>query len=526
MKKLGFTFFLVLLISFFLSCSDSSDSNSSGGDAEPEATFESVDSYSVEDIVQKLSAQNDVKYDEVLSYFTDDYKTDSIGIVKDILKDNKEYFKNSDGSAVTDEDIDRAANAQNADIGYLVHVEEVIMKYPTTDPKGNKITASASILINYVKPTDISNFATFFVNIFDAPSRIYAKSEQVVLHNHVTITDNMQCPSLDPDIATENGLMYKIALSNNMVVSPDYQGYGATSSMVHPYLIQETTAKQCYDAVVEAIRWKRNTKNWKPKNSDRTYDLRGVESDFDMYNFGYSQGGSVTLAVHNYIEKNDPKDTLHFRGSLCGDGPYHPVATYEWMLENGMYMPCVVPLILRSYLYYYGDSYLKGYTVSDFLNETVCNALKKGSTNEWELIDCKKYNTDQINDMLFAALGKTGAEKVTAQEMFNPAALDINSAPAKALIKALAENDYTDREKWPNGKNKKMIIAYHNRNDEVVPPVNTERLISNVGGIGNVKYHWEGGSTNSPVKGTHVDYGTTFFLNEVIIGRTYKDVKD
>lgn len=514
--------FLPLFFSLtFFSCSNSSD-----GENETAATFESADSYSVDDIKKRLSAENDETSNALLTYFNNEFKTESVDIVKDILKDNKEYFKKSDGSAVTDDDIDQAANAQNADVGYMVHVEEVIMKYPTTDPKGNKITASASILINYVKPTDISNFATFIVNIFDAPSRIYSKTEQVILHNHVTITYNKQCPSLDPDIATENGLMYKIALSSNMVVSPDYQGYGATSSMVHPYLIQEATAKQCYDAVVEAIKWKRNTKNWKPKGTNRTYDLRGLESDFDMYNFGYSQGGSVTLAVHNYIEKHDTKNSLHFRGSLCGDGPYQPVETYKWMLENGMYMPCVVPLILRSYLYYYGDSYLKGYKVSDFLNETVCNALKKGSTNEWELIDCKEYNTDEINDILFAALGKKGAEKVTAQEMFNPAALDINSAPAKALSNALAENDYTDRGKWPNAKNVKTIIAYHNRNDEVVPPVNTEKLIDNIGGTGKVKYNWKGGGFNAPLKGIHVDYGKKFFLEEIVIGRTYKLVKD
>ena len=415
------------------------------------------------------------------------------------------------------------------------------LPYWTTSADGSKIKATARVLVNCY---DIQK-TEFPWNLLSG--YWFAQSDQVVLHNHVTITSNAECPTEDKKLLSENGLLYKIAFSNNMVVDPDYEGYGGTKDRVHPYLIQAATAKQCVDAVKAAIQWK----NGYSTINGKAYKLRGLATNFDMYNFGYSQGGSVTLAVHNYIENNNLEDSLHFRGSYCGDGPYDPIATYKWYLsdEGGLYMPCVIPLILRSYLYYYKDSHLKGFALSDFLNEKIQNALKDGTNNEWELIDSKKYTTDEISEKLLVALGYDKSslpKKIKASEMMTEAAVNPDSPAGQALLKTFEENNYANSEKWSKASHKKIILN-HSRMDEVVPPVNLESLYSKFPNATNTltTNYWGASSiadsmnqfasilglkTNftaldAPQAGAHVVTGYIFFANDILLSEKYKNVR-
>lgn len=86
-----------------------------------------------------------------------------------------------------------------------------------------------------------------------------------------------------------------------------------------------------------------------------------LSDDWKTFAFGYSQGGSTTLAVHRYIEQQGQDKDLHFTGSICGDGPYDLVATLRYYFDdNGnsydvetphtkgfATMPVVLPLIIK-----------------------------------------------------------------------------------------------------------------------------------------------------------------------------------
>lgn len=75
----------------------------------------------------------------------------------------------------------------------------------------------------------------------------------------------------------------------------------------------------------------------------------------------YSQGGAVALAAQRYIEQNGLSDQLHFRGTLCGDGPYDLISTLQYYLDDDgtsydvttvhrkdqVTLPVVIPMIMN-----------------------------------------------------------------------------------------------------------------------------------------------------------------------------------
>jgi len=152
------------------------------------------------------------------------------------------------------------------------------------------------------------------------------------------------------------------AFNNNLVILADYEGYGKTSDRAHPYLYQELTARQVVDATRAGIELYKTD----PGLSDIRHPIR---SDFRSISCGYSQGGSVALATHRYIEQNGLVDELHFVGSLCGDGPYDPMATLMYYMKNDlagkkMSMPVVLPLIIKGMLD--SNPYMKGHQATDY----------------------------------------------------------------------------------------------------------------------------------------------------------------
>lgn len=152
------------------------------------------------------------------------------------------------------------------------------------------------------------------------------------------------------------------AFNHNLVVLADYEGYGLTKNRAHPYLYQELTARQVVDATFAAI----DLYNNDSKLNDIRHSFR---KDYRTITCGYSQGGSVALATHRYIEQNGLVDDLHFVGSICGDGPYDAIATLMYYMKNDlagkkMSMPVVLPLIIKGMLD--TNPYMKGHTADEY----------------------------------------------------------------------------------------------------------------------------------------------------------------
>ena len=226
-------------------------------------------------------------------------------------------------------------------------------KYPSVDANGNKVVLSALMGL----PTKI------FVG------GLFARPNNLVIGCHETITSNYECPTNynhGGAYDSGNGMLLEYCRNDAvrqpccLVILADYEGYGCSADRPHPYLYQELTARQ----VVDAVRYGLALYNKHVGNRE----FAPLEDDWKSVCIGYSQGGSVSLATHKFIETNGLSDELHFAGSVCGDGPYDPIAHLRYYMEdNGrtydlnrhnveektkhtpgtISMPIVMPLILK-----------------------------------------------------------------------------------------------------------------------------------------------------------------------------------
>ncbi len=202
----------------------------------------------------------------------------------------------------------------------------------------------------------------------------------IIVGCHVTITSNKECPtsySKEGSFRSDVSMLMNYAGSGtgfaadqkyqefyNLVILPDYEGYGFTKSYAHPYLYQELTARQ----VVDAVRYGKKLY----ETSSAVNKIRHPFSDnWRTITMGYSQGASVALATQRFIEQNGLTDELQLAGSVCGDGPYDLMSTLMYYMEKDiqgkqMSMPVVLPLILKGMCDC--NPYMKNHQVSEYLD--------------------------------------------------------------------------------------------------------------------------------------------------------------
>lgn len=406
----------------------------------------------------------------------------------------------------------------------LLGYQYATIRYKSIDHNGNPADLSALVVWPYN-------------NIFSNPD-----PNNVIIGCHVTISSNAERPSNynANSVMTDVGMLACCAKSNgagssyeNLVIIPDYQGYGATHGEVHPYLSQDLTARQVLDGVRAGIAY-------------YTQKIGKLEKGWRSVSTGYSQGGSVAMAVHRYIEKNNLVSDFNFAGSVCGSGPYDPLATLKkYVKMEYVYMPVAAAMMMYSMCK--TSPRLKGkYDLDDFLPKSFTDTGIIG------MIEDKQLNTDEIQDSLLRYSAKVEGynsgkffmerkEKGTSnfyeyikdtKDMYKwepgliktaraamnkvleresheyfywggrPQFLTGDYKATKALIQALEDNvlhrDWTPAH---------PIFLYHTEEDEVVVIDNYQECLKAWEGSDMVKAAIYKGATE-----THVSYGKYFYL--------------
>ncbi len=300
-----------------------------------------------------------------------------------------------------------------------------------------------------------------------------------VLDCHHTIASNQETPSVQGETASA-ALLRSIAC----IIAPDYYGYGVTADKPHNYLCHKQNATNAIDLALIAR---------------HLFDSLEVKFDYDaLFNFGYSQGGAVALAVHKEMEENQElAEYLKFEKSYCGDGPYDVPATLEYVfgLEK-LPMPVILPLVIKGFLTGYPQYFAEGRKFSDFFNSNLIEA----GLESW--IDSKNYTTDEISTMMLAVTNG----KSTLDAFVNNDLLDPNSVLRKE-IESVAQAT-TVLTGWEATL---PIKFFHAKNDEVVPFLNAENAIQSLGlnddenslFVGSISYD-------------HVSFATSFYINAAI----------
>ena len=363
--------------------------------------------------------------------------------------------------------------------------------YPSVNAKGEPVTLTALAAL----PTNYSRLVN-----------------NIILGCHVTITDNASTPSQyikEGSFKSDVGMLTMHAQTKDasnlaytcMVILPDYQGYGNTRNEAHPYLAQEITARQSVDALRYGIELYKTSKKNRAKLRD----------GWKTICVGYSQGGSVAMACQRFMETNFLDGDLQLGGSVCGDGPYDPIATLRtYIADDKVYMPVALPLIIKGMLDY--NPYMRRHSLSDYFNERFLN------TGIIDWIEKKEIGTGKIQEKLKAIykFGKDAkGEYIKVSEIFQPDAFAFMVKKMKGepteknpkfddLYTALTVNNLT--EGW---KPKHPIYLFHSKVDEVVPLSNAESAYQKMRTDDNpdiIKYTYLN-------KGAHVDNGTSFYFS-------------
>lgn len=370
--------------------------------------------------------------------------------------------------------------------------------YPTVNNAGESVVLSSALIA--WTPEDRQNSDSI---------------ESIHIYSHATIGANEECPT-SLGFSKEQSMLtilprrefkdYSTSITANyvghcIIIAPDYEGYGVTKNLPHPYLAQRLTAQQVLDAYNYGIELYRKQAADKSAGNP----LLPIKSDWRLFTFGFSQGAAVTLALQRLIEEKELSEQLHYYGSICGDGPYDLIETmrYYFYDDGTSYdvqtdhrkgfstYPVVVPLIFNGMCS--TNSEVSHYKIEDFLSQQLLDtgvldwiASKEYTTSEmakmWydqlqDGLDAhgRHYTPEQMAEMFTSPREDKVAGKMN--KMLTQATYDYLNDPDKmaavpavatnaqeALHRALAENSVA------TGWNPQHRIQfYHSRSDMVVP---------------------------------------------------------
>ena len=520
MKTLKFTLMAVLL-SVFVSCSDNKITQPAG------VTGLTEDIHFVQD--GEIGTMGMIEHYEKLLEKASESNADDAAYIKylqDQMEDAEHYCDSLINVAGANGQWDQGtdgAGGKNRLLGY----QFATIRYKSIDHYGNPIMLSTLVVWPYN-------------NIFPNPA-----ADNVIIGCHVTISSNAERPTnyINNSIMSDVGMLACCAKSTglgasyeNLVIIPDYQGYGATHGEPHPYLSQDLTARQVLDGVRAGIKY-----------YEQSHKL---EKGWKSVSTGYSQGGSVAMAVHRYIERNNLESEFNFAGSVCGNGPYDPLATLQTYLNTGKYGKVYMPVSAAMMMYSMCNTnprLMGKYSPKDFLTQKFLD------TDMIKMIEEKQLNTDQIQEELFkysvkyyendnkfymyrmtkeghylryiadrgeliewepgyimtayAELDEMLEERTYEYFRDNGNSEKINSSPNNYTHAKLLKSALEDNILYRDWKPAHPIFLYHTEEDEVVVFQNYRNCLD----------AWKGskyvhGRIYKGITHTHVNYGSVFYM--------------
>lgn len=194
----------------------------------------------------------------------------------------------------------------------------------TTDVEVQKVTYKTTFKNGSIKASGLACF----------PKK--AGNYPILSFQNGTNTVLKDAPSVNP--TEDNMLMIEsLAATGFIVVIPDYIGFGESANSPHPYL----DAKSMTQSVLDMIR------ATKELSADASIVAKPTS---DLFLFGYSQGGWVTLQTQKSIEK-DYSTEFNLVASSCGAGPYSIEYMTDYVLSKDTYpMPYFLAYVLNSYI--------------------------------------------------------------------------------------------------------------------------------------------------------------------------------
>ena len=304
----------------------------------------------------------------------------------------------------------RACITDSIPVAIAPNLMNYVFHYPSSDPFGNPCTLSGTITVNKSLIED---------------GRPY---NGILLFNHFTIYATSQAPSRGA-VEFPTGA----ALTNFIIVSPDYYGFGITEKEPQAYCISRANGRAALDAYLAA---KRLIEDLEVKKGD------------DFVIAGYSEGGQTTMGVLREISERHPE--IKVKRAFAGDGPYDINSMYDTIAKGDTEMPSTVCNLLYAYNHFFS----LGYDIHDYLKDPVA-----ANFDEWFL--SKQYKRKALDEELIKT---KKASDVCTQDVMN-----VNSPLSLRFKSAFAEDALTSG--W-TPRSDFDVMLFHDTEDDVVPVEN------------------------------------------------------
>lgn len=288
------------------------------------------------------------------------------------------------------------------------------IEYPSSDPFGNHVTLSGSIIVG---------------DEVDANDK---KAAGTVLYNHFTVFHKDECPS-HGDLAVP----MIVVGSKMIVVAPDYYGFGVTEDKNQAYCISRANAQASVDALIAARELLKE---------------KGYTWDDILFNAGYSQGGQTSIGVLRLLAEKHPD--IKVTHTIAGGGPYDIGETYRQLVsKEESTMPSTVINSVLSYNEYFN----LGVNYEDVFKEDVLKGIP-------EHLLSKNYKRDEMD-------GKWLSNKLA--DIFLPDMFNFESALSKKLMVAFEKDNLC--KDWTPRKTERITLV-HNDKDGCVPYANATKM--------------------------------------------------
>jgi len=304
----------------------------------------------------------------------------------------------------------RACITDSIPVELFPNMMNYVFNYPSVDPYGKPCTLSGVISVNKSLVKDDKPF------------------NGILLYNHFTIYATSQAPSRGA-VEFPTGA----ALTNFIVVAPDYYGFGITEREPQAYCISRANGRASLDAYLAA---------------KRMIDDLQVKKGDDFIIAGYSEGGQTTMGVLREISERHPE--IKVKRAFAGDGPYDLNSVYQALATGETEMPSTVCNVLWAYNHFFG----LGYNIHDYLKDPVASNF-----DDWFL--SKKNKRKALDDELIKT--KKTSDVCTA------AILDTNSPMSRRFTEAFSADALT---KGWTPRSDFDIMLFHDTRDDVVPVEN------------------------------------------------------
>ena len=320
--------------------------------------------------------------------------------ISDIYPDNLSFNIDADGIPVN----------LNSDRSII----KVNYVYPSTDPFGESITLSGTMLI----PSEIWSGET--------------PSEGILMVNHYTKFHRDEAPTISNG-ELENMLLANPLKPNYIIVESDFYGFGTTVRFQQAFLQGLANARASLDGLLAAQSL-----------------LRELGFDYGplCFNIGYSSGGYDALAAQK-LRDMEYADRISFDKTFSGGGPSDVCEAYRQYVIKDRTAYNAVPLLLMVST---NETQKLNLEYKDVFQPEVASRID-------ELIFSKSYSSWPVCDAI-------GRDKLVSEILSGPYC-NLNSIESQNIQDILRGFNLTNDDWSPDPSQR--IYLFHSRGDDYVP---------------------------------------------------------